>query len=638
MPEAAAANSNVALDEHIDEEISDCLDLEHPRSFFLYAGAGSGKTSSLIRALEFIKQKNLPRLRLRGQQVAVVTYTNAACDEILRRLKFDPTFHVSTIHSFAWKLISGFNKDIRDWLHRRLESEIRELREQETKGRPGTKASVARQAQIESKSRRLAGLSGIRKFSYSPTGDNKERDALNHAEVIALFASFLAEKKLMQSILVNQFPFLLVDESQDTNKQVVDALLTVQATHTGKFSLGFIGDTMQRIYNDGKERIEEELPSDWAKPVKRLNHRCPRRIVRLINQIRSQVDGRAQEARSDSIDGIVRLFILKANEGDKSSTEDSVRAYMSELTHDADWNDRQKCKILTLEHHMAARRMGFEKIFEALASVDTFRTGFLDGSLSITRLFTANVLPLISALQGGDKFATAKIMREFSPLLTTEVLKNATDQRDQLRKARDASEGLLKLWQQGVPTCGTVLSYVAEQHLFDLPEALKPFARLQRAEELQSSPEDESRDPLDEEGAAIENFLLASFAEIAPYAQYISNTAEFGTHQGVKGLEFDRVMVLMDDSEARGFMFGYEKFFGAKELSPSDLSNESQGRDSSVSRTRRLFYVTCSRAKKSLALVLYTSSPEAVKMQMLKNEWFDEHEILSAVPDQQFSA
>lgn len=637
MPEATATNSNVTLDQHIDEEISACLDLEHPKSFFLYAGAGSGKTSSLIRALEFIKQRNLPRLRLRGQQVAVVTYTNAACDEILRRLKFDPTFHVSTIHSFAWKLISGFNKDIREWLHRRLESEIRELKGQEAKGRPGTKASMTRQAQIESKSRRLNGLSGIKKFSYSPTGDNKERDALNHAEVIELFANFLIEKKMMQSILVNQFPFLLVDESQDTNKRIVDALLAVQAAHTGNFSLGFIGDTMQRIYNDGKERIEEELPSDWARPVKRLNHRCPRRIVRLINQIRSQVDSHAQEARSDSIDGIVRLFVLRASEDNKSSTEDSVRAYMAELTRDTDWKDRQKCKILTLEHHMAAKRMGFETIFEALASVDAFRTGFLDGSLSVTRLFTANVLPLISALQSEDKFATARIMRECSPLLSAETLKNAADQRDQLRNAKNAAEGLLTLWQQGVPTCGTVLSYVAKQHLFDVPEVLKPFDSPRLTDEVQPSPEDESRDPLDEEDAAIEKFLLASFSEIAPYAQYISNTAEFGTHQGVKGLEFDRVMVLMDDAEARGFMFGYDKFFGAKELSASDLSNESEGRDSSVSRTRRLFYVTCSRAKKSLALVLYTSAPEAVKMQMLKNEWFDEHEILSTVPNQPIS-
>lgn len=126
-----AANSNIALDEHVDGEIAACLDLEAPRSFFLYAGAGSGKTSSLIKALEYIKERNLTRLRLRGQQVAVITFTNAACDEIVRRLRFDPTFYVSTIHSFAWKLIGGFNGDIRKWLHKKLQEEIAELRELE---------------------------------------------------------------------------------------------------------------------------------------------------------------------------------------------------------------------------------------------------------------------------------------------------------------------------------------------------------------------------------------------------------------------------------------------------------------------------------------------------------------------------
>ena len=62
---------------------------------------------------------------------------------------FDPTFNVSTIHSFAWKLISGFNDDIRKWLTNNLQQEIRELQEQEAKGRAGTKASITRLAQIE---------------------------------------------------------------------------------------------------------------------------------------------------------------------------------------------------------------------------------------------------------------------------------------------------------------------------------------------------------------------------------------------------------------------------------------------------------------------------------------------------------
>ena len=38
-------------------------------------------------------------------------------------------------------------------------------------------------------------------------------------------------------------------------------------------------------------------------------------------------------------------------------------------------------------------------------------------------------------------------------------------------------------------------------------------------------------------------------------ATYFSGKARFDTHQGVKGREFDRVMVIMDDSEAKGFTF-----------------------------------------------------------------------------------
>ncbi|CAM5211552.1 hypothetical protein CDEF62S_05024 [Castellaniella defragrans] len=43
---AEIANDN--LDLHVDKEIKGCLDPQAPRSFFLFAGAGSGKTRSLV--------------------------------------------------------------------------------------------------------------------------------------------------------------------------------------------------------------------------------------------------------------------------------------------------------------------------------------------------------------------------------------------------------------------------------------------------------------------------------------------------------------------------------------------------------------------------------------------------------------
>ena len=86
-------------------------------------------------------------------------------------------------------------------------------------------------------------------------------------------------------------------------------------------------------------------------------------------------------------------------------------------------------------------------------------------------------------------------------------------------------------------------------------------------------------------------------------------------------------MAILDDDEAGGFLFDYEKFLGIKELSASDIKNESLGLDSALSRTRRLFYVICSRAEKSLAVVCYTKSPKFLKDKLIEKEWFIESEI-----------
>lgn len=632
MNEEALAVSNISLDDHVEAQLIEFLNLDKPKSFFLFAGAGSGKTRSLVNALKHLSAQYGHTLRLRGRQVAVITYTNAACDEITRRTEYDPLFLVRTIHSFAWLQIQSFNADIREWLRTNLQQEITDITREEQKGRAGTKASASRQAQIESKVRRLSRLDEIKTFTYNPNSDNRERNALNHSEVIKIFSTFLLTKKLMQRMFVEKYPFLLIDESQDTSKALIDALLAVQQAHVSRFCLGLIGDTMQRIYPDGKERIEAAIPQDWGTPEKKLNHRSPQRIVRLINQIRDGADTHKQEPRDDSTDGWARLFVFPLTVDDKPAMEDGVRSYMATLTGDSDWNDANKCKILTLEHHMAARRMGFQDLFEALASVDEFRTSFLDGSFAATRFFTHNILPLVDAQQRGDRFAATKIVREGSPLLSKDSLKGSEKPIDQLRSVQSAIDSLIELWKEGVPTCAKILTNVAKTNLFAIPESLRAALAARQAEPA-NSPEDDREDPISKNIGALITFLDCSFSVIKPYAAYVAREASFDTHQGVKGLEFDRVMVLMDDGDARGFLFGYDKLLGAKALSPADVKNEQEGKETSLDRTRRLFYVTCSRAKSSLALVAYSSDPAAVKAHVVASGWFTEDEVVSTLPE-----
>ena len=629
--ENVPVGSNVALDDGVEAQIASYLDLENPTSFFLFAGAGSGKTRSLVNALRHIATKYRGTLRLRARHVAVITFTNAACDEITRRLEYDPLFVVKTIHSFAWSQIQGFNSDIREWLRANLQTEIADLAVEEAKGRAGTKASAARLASIESKQRRLARLDEIKAFTYNPNSDNRERDALNHSEVIKIFATFLLEKSLMQRMFVEKYPFLLIDESQDTNKTLIEALLAVQQAHASRFCLGLIGDTMQRIYLDGKEHIEDALPPGWETPKKVLNHRSPNRIVRLINAIRSGADEQVQVPRDDANEGWARLFVFPIDTPDKPAKEDGVRAYMADLTDDAGWTDRDQCKILTLEHHMAAKRMGFEQLFEAIAPIEAFRTAFLDGSFAPTRFFTHSVLPLVAATQRGDKFLATKLIREASPLLSKDMLKGSEKPLDQLRTAQAAIDSLMSLWANGEPTCGAVLEKVASTNLFVVPDSLKAALAASSAEPTVSE-DDEDADPVGENVAALLALLDCPFSMVAPYASYVAHEASFDTHQGVKGLEFDRVMVLMDDGDARGFLFGYDKLLGAKELSASDLKNAQEGKDSSIDRTRRLFYVTCSRTKSSLALVAYSTDPGAMKAHVIQSGLFNDDEVFLGLP------
>jgi len=620
-PQVIVASTDTA-DAHVDEEIAACLNLDTPKSFFLFAGAGSGKTRSLVTALHHVQTNLSERLRVKGQRVGVITFTNAASDEIKRRLLFDLLIDVRTIHSFAWSLIEGLNHDIREWLRVDLAEDIAKLNVDEAKGRKGTKASTDRLRKIESKTKRLQNLPNVKSFTYSPTGDNRGRDALNHSEVLQLTAHFLQTKPAMQSILTGRYPILLIDESQDTNKYLIDALFTVQAKLKGKFLLGLLGDMMQRIYNDGKEGLGQGLPPDWATPGKQLNYRCPKRVIALINKVRSSTDQQHQQPIDAAVDGVVRLFILPNDLVNKPAAEQKIAAYMSRTTGDEKWNEPKAIKTLTLEHRMAALRLGFLDAFSPLYDVESWRTSFLDGTLPASRFFSDQVLSLVNAKQNNDRFAVARITKAYSPRLTQEALRAAKDTQEHLKQVNASIDVLVELWKDGAdPTLLQVLRCVAEHNLLEIPESLQASAS-QESTEAAASDEDEREDRQTERALAIQSFLSAPFSQIGPMMEYLSGDAHFDTHQGVKGLEFDRVMVIMDDAEARGFLFKYEDLFGGKAAG-----------EKTVESTKRLFYVTASRAKESLALVAYSSAPDRVQRFVLQEEWFNADEVVVGVPD-----
>ena len=169
-------------------------------------------------------------------------------------------------------------------------------------------------------------------------------------------------------------------------------------------------------------------------------------------------------------------------------------------------------------------------------------------------------------------------------------------------------------------TIREIVKIISDSQLINLPNVVD------RASNLVS---DDVKESDDEELTAWVNTMDLPIEVIRKYDDYVNHRTRFDTHQGVKGLEFDRVLVIIDDSEAKGFMFSYDKLFGVKNLSETDINNMAEGKETSINRTQRLFYVTCTRAKKSLAVVMYNNNPEKVKEEVIQKGWFKEEEIVT---------
>lgn len=602
-------------DSAADSIIQSCLDLKNPKSFFLFAGAGSGKTRSLISALDYINKTFGRELKLNNRRVAVITYTKAARAEIKRRCRYNSLFQISTIHSFAWDLICSHTEDIRTWLKSDVskkitdaETKLASIRNKETKTYKQT------EKKLNKLKKRLQYLDSVRRFIYNPDGINTESNSLDHTEVVKISAYLLLKQETLKKILVDTYPILLIDESQDTKEELMNAFLSIQEKYSHRFSMGLLGDIMQRVYLEGKEDWQTSIPDSWETPSKIMNHRSRKRIVDLCNLIRKPVDAIEQRSRLNKEGGFVRIFV--ASRDNPYDTEQNVQFQMAEITCDVRWKLSEEVKKLTVEHKMAAERLGFKQLFEALDSVSSYKQGLRNGSLSAIGVFTHILLPLHKADLENNPFEKAKIVKENAILykdmdciLTNESLNNLQNSIDDLSLC----------WKDRDPLCSELLQIIYKHNIFPISKDLQQLLESPLGED------DEDYQKLCGLSAALE----APFSEIERYWEYINGNASFDTHQGVKGLEFDRVMVIIDEKSSHGTMFNYEKLFGIMPKSPTDLKNESEGKETTLDRTRRLLYVTCSRAIDSLAIVFYTDCIETTASALSQTGWFNENEIIA---------
>lgn len=631
-------------DTEADRQLFGCLNSKPPQSFLMVAGAGSGKTTSLIKGLTELLAKHGERLKLRRQRAACITFTDIAADEIRADVGNNHLVHVSTIHSFLWSLVRTFQSDIQVWVTNRIDEKLVELRETAANFGPRVQQRTRdkNQSDVVRYEQQGARIGRVRSFTYG-TGSDYVNGILGHDDIIKMVPQLIVERPLMRRLVAQQFPFLFVDESQDTTENVVSALKAVDQELGDRFCLGFFGDPMQRIYLTGIGTIPSE--AGWVTITKPENFRCPTSVLTVANSIRRDGDGLVQtrgrmtgpENAQVSVLGSAHVFILPTDER-RDQRVAQVRAWAAKTNDDPAWKtDRgvDGVKILVIVHRMAAKRLGFGDLYSALndKAPDKFKNGFLDGSAWPVRPFKNFVVPLVDAAKRGREFEVMQVLRMQSPLLERENLKGV-NVAERLADLRRCTESLKQMME---PESGAinadVLRLLHKSEVIALDPRILSYLNLppqneaESGEDLGVAEEEDDGEELTKEVAAMDAFLACPASQFSAYYDYVDQNSPFSTQQGIKGAEFERVLVVLDDDEGTHVQFSYDKYLGIKALSDRDETNKREGKETTVERTRRLFYVCCTRAMKDLIVVLFTSDVAVGQRQITALGLFPEESI-----------
>ncbi|ALN78546.1 UvrD-helicase domain-containing protein [Lysobacter antibioticus] len=595
-----------------DIELRSILDTDTSTGFVMVSGAGSGKTTSIVKALDHLRKTRGPYLRQCAKKIACITYTEVAVSEIWGDVGNDPLFHVSTIHSFLWTAIKPFQVDIASWVGRRLDQKIVDTEEKVAAftNRTHGKTRVQAAADIERYRAQKLEIASVDRFTYG-VGSDYPKGILGHDDVIRLSTELIRSQPLIARVVGQKFPFVFVDESQDTAPDVVEALKAVSEALGPKFCLGFIGDPMQKIYTTGAGAIEP-LPG-WKSIEKPENFRCPVAVLNVINNIRlggdglTQTGGKTEFVGEDRkpVQGTAKLLVVPKD--DRSGRLSAARQWLANQHADPLWLSNEPeadVKVLVIAHRMAASRLGFGGLYEAFhdKTSEGLKAGFDDGSHWSVQPFLKFLMPIVLANGANEQFEMMNLLRRFAPSLQREYARaNA------LPTILKELDGRVKTLTEAFGANSTVAAFEALGHLRD-GKMFRLDDRLltAMAEHNATVPPTDSGDT-----AALQKLLHTPMKELWGYRTYIEEQSPFQTHQGVKGAEFSRVLTILDDEEGRHNQFSYGKLFGITPPSDTDESNRREGNETTFDRTRRLLYVCCSRAGKDLAVIFFADDPAA---------------------------
>ena len=94
---------------------------------------------------------------------------------------------------------------------------------------------------------------------------------------------------MLSKIVAARFPFIFVDEYQDTHGNVISILMDRLMKVEEPPVVGFFGDKVQSIYPEGVGELSAAHQAELVVLKKEENYRCSEKVIDVLNKIRADI-------------------------------------------------------------------------------------------------------------------------------------------------------------------------------------------------------------------------------------------------------------------------------------------------------------------------------------------------------------
>lgn len=639
--------------------------IDNNRSIIFNSGAGAGKTYALIESLKYVIRNYEKKLKKHNQKIICITYTNIATREVKERLGNTDLVLVSTIHERIWDLIKDYQKELVEIHKEKLCEEISKLEQKLRIGKEykkyqeldANKKEKLKKIMLEYKElffqnynakaadfknvfhnvldefpEMLKNVSHFRKtvniiykivqfyqcyeninqsnkeyktieYNSNYNHDRLHKMQISHDTLLEYGLSIIKKYDLLKQIIIDQYPFVFIDEYQDSDEKIV-LLMSCLENYSKKIGhkwfIGYFGDSAQNIYNDGVGGTITDIHTGLNSINKEFNRRSTKEIIEVINKLRS--DNIEQiSIYDDCVGGSVGFY-----KGTQEDVEDFIDSYINE------WEITKKNKLhcLVLTNKLVAEYSGFKNLYEYFTETDKY------SGMNYSQLNT-ELLSDDSSKLGEIPKLLFNINRLYNNLFNKKTPVIDISPNESLfedMSIKDLRELIIQLKQINGKTLEEYIKSIETYYfkvnnekfriiidwIFGFKNITSEVFENHLVEKLFDNISDND---LDRAKTTVRRLLKIEMYEYQLWYKFITNKSEeekaiYHTYHGTKGREFDNVIIIMENSFGR--TKNYFNFYFKNLIDPNALGDDDKQK---YEKIQNLLYVSCSRAIKNLRIL-----------------------------------